>query len=77
MTIQPVREALQTKPFRPFHFELAGGGRVPVSHPECMSFYPANPRVVAVALANGGFKLIDFLLVESIDYANGRSRRRG
>ena len=66
MTIEPVREALNVKPFQPFRLQLGDGTHVDVLHPECLSFYPKGARVISVALPNGAFKIIDLTLASNL-----------
>ena len=76
MTIEPLRDALQGRPFQPFRLQLGDGAQVDVSHPECVAFHPKSPRIVIVALPDGGFKAIDPLLVAALHVGNG-SKPRG
>jgi len=75
MTIDPVRDALQARPFEPFRLQLADGTDVKITHPECVAFHPKNPRTIHVAMADGGFKKIDLLLVAALHAENGRRRQ--
>ena len=75
MTLEQLREVHQARPFRPFMLELADGNKVPVPHPEFMAFLRSG-RTVFVATKGDGFKIIDLLLVTSIDVADGQPKRR-
>jgi len=76
MTIDQLREVRTTTPFQPYHLQLADGKEVDVLHPECLAYFPRNPRTISVAMPNGVIKIIDLLLVASIETGNGRSSRR-
>ncbi len=76
MTIQQLREVHRARPFQPFTMQLADGNEVSVPHPEFIWFHPKNPRTVIVGLPNGAFKIIDHLLVASIEVGNAKPRRR-
>ena len=77
MTIEQLREVHRAQPFKPFVLELADGNQVSVSHPEILWINPKNPRTVIVAMPDGGFKIIDLLLVATIHVKNGRQSSRG
>lgn len=72
MTIDQLREVQGTRPFRPYTLELANGSEVPVPHPELLLINPKNPRTAVVAMPDGGFKIVDLLLVAAIHVKNGR-----
>jgi len=75
MTIEPLREALQARPFRAFRVQLGDGTDVDVTHPECVAFHPKSPRTVVIMLPDGGYKHVDLMLVTAIHIGNGRRRR--
>lgn len=76
MTIEPVREALQARPFLPFRLQLGDGTHVDVSQQESLAFHPKSGRTILVALPNGGFKAIDLLLVVALHAAGEGNKRR-
>ena len=76
MTIDQLREVHRARPFQPFTMQLADGNEVSVPHPEFIWFHPKNARTVIVGLPNGAFKIIDLLLVASIEVGNAKPRRR-
>lgn len=76
MTIDQLREVHRARPFQPFTMQLADGNEVRVPHPEFIWFHPKNARTVIVGLPNGAFKIIDLLLVASIEVGNAKPRRR-
>ena len=76
MNIEPLREVHKARPFQAFTLHLADGNEVRVPHPEFIWFHPKNARTAIVGLPNGAFKIIDLLLVVSIEVGNGKARRR-
>jgi hypothetical protein len=76
VTIEQLREAHQARPFRPFVLRLADGQKVRVPHPEFMAFSRTG-RTVSVAAENDAFKIMDLLLVTSIDVGDGVRGRGG
>ena len=76
MTIDQLREVHRARPFQPFTMQLADGNEVRVPHPEFIWFHPKNARTAIVGLPNGAFKIIDLLLVASIEVGNAKPRRR-
>ena len=76
MSVDALRRALATQPFRPFILQLANGDSAVVPHPEFIWVHPTDPRTIAVADEDGGVRLIDLLLVVEIQYTTSRHRRR-
>lgn len=76
MTIEPLREASRTRPFRPFTICLADGQRFDVPHPDFLYFPPNSPRTLVVTMPSGAVRLIDRLLVTSLDGENGTALQR-
>ncbi len=75
MTIEQLRAVHQAGPFRRFRLQLADGNAVDVPHPECLSYYRRG-RAIAVAISDDVIKIIDLLLVASIEIGDGRPRSR-
>lgn len=75
MTIEQLRDVHQAQPFQPFTLELANGKTVHVPHPEFLSYYPRG-RSVAVAVSEKVIKIIDVMLIASIQVGNGKPQRR-
>jgi hypothetical protein len=80
MNLESIRSALHAQPFWPFELCLADGRRVPVTHPE---FVPMTNRIVMVLDENSYFKVIEPLLIVSLDPIpapgkgdNGRHKKR-
>ncbi len=55
--------------------QLADGNGVDVAHPEFLSF-SRRGRTIAVATTGDIIRIIDLLLVTSIEVGNGGARRR-
>jgi hypothetical protein len=79
MDLNSIRNALREVPFRPFVLCLADGRRVPVKHPE---FVAMNQRIVIVTDENSDTKILEPLLIVSLEQlpgtksGNGSSRRK-
>ncbi len=77
MTIEQLRLAHRTRPFKPFRLHLADGTSVAVRHPEMMASSEAG-RTVVVNTQGDEFAIIDLLLVTKITFGgNGRQVRKG
>ena len=75
MTIELIRKAYQTRPFKPFTLRTGGGREYHVPHPEFMFITPPG-RTIIVVDQDGAAELIDLLLVESLHFNNRRRRRK-
>jgi len=76
MTVDALRKIHTARPFQPFFLRLGDGQRLPVAHPEMLSYSP-NSRLATVYLDDGSFEIVDLLLVTGLEVgANGRRRRR-
>ncbi|TWT44834.1 hypothetical protein RAS1_12520 [Phycisphaerae bacterium RAS1] len=75
MTIEKLRGVVQSKPFRPFYLCLADGRQIRVPSPEYIFVQPEAQRTIYVAGSGEEGHWIDLLLVTSVTYTNGRSRR--
>ena len=80
MDIAGVREALHKQPFEPFVMRLADGRSLAVPHRD---FVALHPRRVIVIADDGGWSVIEPLLIVSLDYGlpkgkggNGSSKKR-
>ena len=74
MTLEQLRRAHQTRPFKPFTLRTGGGREYRVPHPEFLFIFPSG-RTLLVVDEDGSGELIDLLLVESLHFSNGRKRR--
>lgn len=76
MTIEKIKAAYDTRPFRPFTVHLADGRVLPVKHPEFMAMLPGG-RTIFIALEDGSYHIVDLLLVVSLGFhADGKPRPR-
>jgi hypothetical protein len=71
MTIDQLRKAVRQQPFRPFNICLGDGREIPIPHPECVMIGPEAARTFGVAGKGEDYRIIDLLLVTSLDFANG------
>lgn len=77
MTIKQLREAHQARPFKPFAICLADGREIPVPHPEFLLAPPGASRTFVVATSSDTYKVIDLLLVTSLDFdSDGKAPHR-
>lgn len=77
MTVEKRREAVRAKPFRPINIFLADGREIRVPRPECILLSLEAQRMIFVAGAGETTRIINLLLVTSVDFVNGRKRRSG
>ena len=75
VTVNQIRKALETRPFKPFVLLITGGREYCVPHPEFLMITPPG-RTIVVADRDGAVEIIDLILVESLHFTNGRSRSR-
>ena len=76
MTIEQLRKALRVEPFKAFTICLTDGRQFRVPHPECIAIPPSASRTFVVAGRGEDYRIIELLLVTSIDYTDGKARRR-
>jgi hypothetical protein len=66
MTVEQFRAAMTRRPFVPFAIHMAGGGQLPVRHPEHIAMSPGG-RTVIVFGEGEAFSILDFLHVTRLD----------
>jgi hypothetical protein len=66
MTVEQMRAALQTRPFRPFIIHLADGRQVPVRNQEFAIMSPTG-RTIIVYQPDDSCNVIDLLLVTDLE----------
>lgn len=81
MTVEQLRAAREAVPFKPFTIRLADGQAIDVPHPEFLMVTPIASRTFVVATSAESYRVIDLLLVTSLDFGahrrrNGAVRRR-
>jgi hypothetical protein len=67
MTIEQMRNAHQTRPFRPFRIHLADGRSFLVRHPDYLSHSPTG-RTIIVYGDGETFSILDLLLVTELEF---------
>ncbi|HEY3242893.1 MAG TPA: hypothetical protein VGM03_06025 [Phycisphaerae bacterium] len=77
MTINRLRDAARAQPFRPFTICLTDGCKLRIPSPECLFIPPDAQRTFIVAEPGSGedYRILDLLLVTSIDFVNGERRQ--
>lgn len=75
MTYEELRTAVRRQPFVPFVLHMAGGREIRVRSPEFI-FVPPETSRTFIVYEDKAHDLIDLLLVESIEFKNGRTGRR-
>ncbi len=75
MTIEQLKAAYDSQPFRPFVMHLADGREIPVLHREFMLTVP-NGRTIVVVQPDSTMNILDLLLVTDLEFkpvaANGQ-----
>lgn len=65
MRVSEIRETLRKQPFRPFRIHLADGRQFPIDHVDFL-LISRSERSIVVADLNGGYEIIDPMLVTSL-----------
>lgn len=76
MQIEQIRRAHDAKPFDAFTVCLTDGQRIPVRHPEYLYIAPGPVRAFVLASEDGTYRVVDALLVTTLEFASGRARKR-
>jgi hypothetical protein len=72
VTIEQLRNAHQTRPFRPFTIHVADGRSFFVRHPDYLSHSPTG-RTIIVYGENENFSIVDLLLVTELEFGGPSS----
>jgi hypothetical protein len=75
MTTEQLREFHQARPFKPFRVHMADGQSIDVLHPELMAYGGGRTFVVFVSQEHS--RVIDLLLVASLETINGKPQGKG
>ena len=75
MTIDAIREAIHTVPFRPFALRMAGGPVIKVKHPDYIAFGPKG-RTLVVYGDDDSFKVVDVMLLTELEWPAPTATRR-
>jgi len=77
MTIETVKDALESEPFRPFVLHLADGAAIPVVNPHSVAFMRSGGVIFVAKHDVESYEMIDLLLVISIELGTvGAPKRR-
>jgi hypothetical protein len=69
MDASALREAIRTRPFRPFRLRLADGREVPIPHPDFVAVAPNGRRVVVFNPLDDAMSILEPLLILSLEFA--------
>ena len=76
MNIEQLRRIIRAQPFQPFTICLADGREFRIPHPECVMISPDAMRSFGVAGPKEDYRIVNLLLVSSLDFVNGKERKR-
>ena len=68
MTIEQLQAAIHATPFEPFALLLADGRQLPVPHPDFFSHQPKARCLVVWSEDQSFVRIVDLLLVVSLDF---------
>ena len=74
MTLEQLRKAYRTQPFKPFTICLTDGRQIPVVHPEYLSVSPGATRTFIVWGRGEDYDVIDLLLVTALQFKTAHSQ---
>jgi len=74
MTGEQLRELHRARPFQPFQIHMAGGQGIDVNHPENLAY--GGGRTCVVFVTEESSRIIDLLLIASLETITGQGRRR-
>ena len=75
MTTEQLRRVLHACPFEPFDIHLADGRSLAVKHPDFVAWFPSR-RTFIVTSDDGGFEVVDLLLVTTLKVKRNGSARK-
>ena len=75
MTMEQLRAAQHQKPFVPFTICVADGQRLFVPHQEFLHVPPGPARTFALWSDDGYYRILDLLLVTTLEFKNGQAVR--
>jgi hypothetical protein len=76
MTMEQLRKAYREQPFRAFALRLADGREIRVDHPEFLAIPPDPARTFMVTGPGEDHRIIDLLLVVSLDFIDRQVRQK-
>jgi hypothetical protein len=68
MSADELKKCIMTSPFRPFLLNIADGRRIPVTGRDFILIPPEKGRTVVVYQKDGGFDLLDAMLITGVNY---------
>jgi hypothetical protein len=76
MRISEIREALRKQPFQPFTIHLVDGREFPIEHVDFL-LISRTERSIVVADLNGGYEIIDPMMVTSLSVTEEKAQAGG
>lgn len=76
MRVSEIRETLRKQPFRPFRIHLADGREFPIDHVDFL-LISRSERSIVVADLNGGYEIIDPVMVTSLSVSEEKAEAEG
>jgi len=76
MRISEIRETLRSQPFRPFTIHLADGREFSIEHVDFL-LISRSERSIVVADLNGGYEIVDPMMVTSLSVPEATSETQG
>ena len=77
MTINELRRAMESRPFKPFDINMSDGRVFHVPHPEMLAVLRGLERTAILAIpGEEAVEIIDLLHVTSLTIGNGKKRRK-
>jgi len=76
MTVEPLTQMQQARPFRPYRIHLADGRFLDVEHPDFLARSPSGRKAI-VYKRDETWEVIDLLLVASLEVLNGEHTTPG
>ena len=68
MTSEEFRKAWKREPFRAFRLRMSSGAVLLVTHPDFVAHPPGSRTATIYDVREGGFEIVDLLLVEGLSF---------
>ena len=65
MTVEAIRTAVQSRPFRPFSVRLANGLQIQIQSQDYVALHP-DGKTFVIFESNGGYRIVDIPLVTDL-----------
>lgn len=75
MTVDELKKARLSQPFRPFVIRTVGGTSLRVDHPEFVALSPGGRTIAVFSTEDNAFEILDTLMIESLIF--GKDERGG